>query len=252
LKDEDLINKVNKDLANAPKLAENKDDAKKTAEEMKVVEEAMGKRVLDRLTGAPQYGHNYGPYGSGDFPYVAPPTPYNYGYPGYPYYYPVGGYGWGEGVAALKAYHDLILGYEAQNAIAGMVHPSVDVVTEALKAANAAYKPKEEKKEEEKKADAPKAASLVQLNSEGVPVYVKPTLEPNAMAEADIGQRDYVIDGVNGFDLVQLDEEESVVLQVNGTPIYVKPESMQKTNTEAATNLGVHISMGFDDDIYFS
>lgn len=206
MKDDDLLNKVNKDLANAPKLAENKDDAKKTAEEMKVVEEAMGKRVLDRLTGAPQYGHNYGPYGSGDFPYVAPPNPYNYGYPGYPYYYPVGGYGWGEGVAALKAYHDLILGYEAQNAIAGMVHPSVDVVTEALKAATSAPKAgdKKEEKKEEKKADA----------------------------------------------LLELDE--SVVLQVNGTPIYVKPESMQKTNTEAATNLGVHISMGFDDDIYFS
>jgi len=95
-------------------LAESKDDAKKTAEEMKVIEEAMAKRVMDRLAGAPQYGHNYGPYGSGDFPYVAPTaSPYTYGYPGYPYYYPLGGYGWGEGVAALKAYHDLILGYEA-------------------------------------------------------------------------------------------------------------------------------------------
>lgn len=95
-------------------MAESKDDAKKTAEEMKVIEEAMAKRVMERLAGAPQYGHNYGPYGSGDFPYVAPsPSPYTYGYPGYPYYYPLGGYGWGEGVAALKAYHDLILGYEA-------------------------------------------------------------------------------------------------------------------------------------------
>jgi len=160
MKDEELINKINKDLSSPPKLAENKDDAKKTAEEMKIIEEAMGKRVLDRLTGAPQYGHNYGPYGSGDWPYVPPPTPYNYGYPGYPYYYPVGGYGCGDGVAALKAYHDLILGYEAQNAIAGMVHPSVDVVTEALKAATGAGAG--EKKEEEKKAATPAAASLLE------------------------------------------------------------------------------------------
>ena len=84
---------------------------------MKVIEEAMAKRVMERLGGAPQYGHNYGPYGSGDWPYVLPKpspyvypgTPYAYGYPGYPYYYPLGGYGVGDGAAALKAYHDLIL-----------------------------------------------------------------------------------------------------------------------------------------------
>jgi len=91
-----------------------------------------------------------------------------------------------------------------------MVHPSVDIVTEALKAATSADKPKESaKKEEVKKAEEPKAASLLQSG-------------------------------------------EAIVLQVNGTPILVNPESQIKTNTEAAVNLGVHISMGFDDDIAFS
>ena len=105
---------------------------------MKVIEEAMAKRVMERLGGAPQYGHNYGPYGSGDWPYVLPKpspyvypgTPYAYAYPGYPYYYPLGGYV--DGAAALKAYHDLILGYEAQNAIVGLVRESSGSVQQVL------------------------------------------------------------------------------------------------------------------------
>ena len=173
---------------------------------MKVIEEAMAKRVMERLGGAPQYGHNYGPYGSGDWPYVLPKpspyvypgTPYAYGYPGYPYYYPLGGYGVGDGAAALKAYHDLILGYEAQNAIAGLVHPSVDVVKAALDAATAAPG-----SNSTNTADAPKAASLL---------------------------------------------EESVVLQVNGAPVTVNPETMLKVDTEARTNLGlVDMVVGLDE-----
>jgi len=205
MKEDDLLNKVNEQLKNPPKLAQNKDDAVKTAEELKVIEEAMGKRVMERLGGAPQYGHNYGPYGSGDWPYVAPGaspyvypgTPYSYGYPGYPYAYPLGGYGVGDGLGALKAYHDLILGYEAQNAIAGLVHPSVDVVKAALEAATKAPAASNST------ATAPAASSLL---------------------------------------------EESVVLQVNGTPITVNPETMLRDNTEARTNLGlVDVVVGFDE-----
>ena len=64
---------------------------------------------------------------------------------------------------------------------------------------------------------------------------MNPKLIPNDMATADIGQRDFIIDGVNGFDLVQLDDEveESVVLQVNGAPVTVNPETMLKVDTEA-------------------
>ena len=41
MKDDELLNKVNDSLKNPPKLAQNKDDAVKTAEELKVIEEAM-------------------------------------------------------------------------------------------------------------------------------------------------------------------------------------------------------------------
>jgi hypothetical protein len=103
----------------------------------------------------------------------------------------------GDGAAALKAYHDLILGYEAQNAIAGMVHPSVDVVKAALDAATKAPA------SNSTSTEAPKASTLL---------------------------------------------EESVVLQVNGTPITVNPESSLRTNTESKTNLGlVDIVVGLDD-----
>ena len=131
----------------------------------------MAKRVMDRLGGAPQYGHNYGPYGSGDWPYVPlpaspyayPGTPYGvYGYPSYPYYYPLGGYNVTDGGAALKAYHDLILGYEAQNAIAGLVHPSVDVVKAALEAATA------------KPANSTLLEESVVLQVNGSPITVNP------------------------------------------------------------------------------
>lgn len=42
--------------------------------------------------------------------------------------------------------------------------------------------------------------------------------------------------------------EESVVLQVNGSPITVNPETMLRTDTEARTNLGlVDIVVGLDE-----
>lgn len=85
----------------------------------------------------------------------------------------------------------MILGYEAQNAIAGMVNHNVDVVKAALDAATVAN------------ATAPAKANLL---------------------------------------------EESVVLQVNGSPITVNPETMLRTDTEARTNLGlVDIVVGLDE-----
>jgi len=42
--------------------------------------------------------------------------------------------------------------------------------------------------------------------------------------------------------------EESVVLQVNGTPITVNPETLLRSNTEAATSLGlIDIAVGLDE-----
>ena len=43
---------------------------------------------------------------------------------------------------------------------------------------------------------------------------VNPTLLPNDAAEADLGQRNYIIDGINGFDFVQLNDEQEIEDQV--------------------------------------
>ena len=58
----------------------------------------------------------------------------------------------------------------------------------------------------------------------------------DTQAAVDLKQRNYVIGGVNGFDFVQqadnLDvpsENELVVLQVNGIPVYVNPTLIQDT-----------------------
>lgn len=72
-------------------------------DEMKKVEEALAKRILDRLQ--PVYG--------------------------YPLVYPLAYY---EPIATIKAYHDLILSYELKNAIAGIVQPSVSDVLKVLEA----------------------------------------------------------------------------------------------------------------------
>jgi len=55
-------------------------------------------------------------------------------------------------------------------------------------------------------AKAPKEASLLQTSAEGVPVLVRPKLLPNEAAEMDLRQRDYIMDGVNGYDFVQLND----------------------------------------------
>ena len=53
----------------------------------------------------------------------------------------------------------------------------------------------------------------------------------NEMADVDLDQRNFVIDGVNGFDLTQLQDidnspEDQVELQTEGVPVLVHPESM--------------------------
>merc|ERR1719263_939369 len=100
-------------------------------------------------------------------------------------------------------------------------------------------------------------ACLVNLISavkiEGVPVFVNPKLLPNTAENMDLRQRDYVIDGVNGYEFVQLEdniEDDTITLQVNGVPVTVNPESMMfkdSDNQMAATALGFPIRMGPDD-----
>lgn len=199
---EDLKSMVDAQIAEGVSLAASKDDATKKDSEMKGVAEALGKKVIDRLN---VYGV---PYGYPIYPYI----PYTS-----PYYYDIVGI-----VNSAVAYNDMIKRYEVANAIAGLLNPSYDSIVGALKAAIApAAVP----------AAAPAApAALLQTETpdelvmtEGVPVFVNPVLIPNEAGDEFLGQNDIVIDGVNGYDFVQL----------HGIPVGVNPESMLGTNTEA-------------------
>jgi hypothetical protein len=104
-------------------------------------------------------------------------------------------------IAALRAYHDLILNYELSNAIASFIEPTVDDVLRVLRivtdTSGMGSKPSSKESTKEPSKD-----SFVEVREEGVPVYVNPVLLPNKMAEADLGLRNFIIEGVNGFDLV--------------------------------------------------
>jgi len=79
-------------------------------------------------------------------------------------------------------------------------------------------------------AKAPKEATLLQTSAEGVPVLVRPKLLPNEAAEMDLRQRGYIMDGVDGYDFVQLNDnipEDEMVLQVNGVPVLVNPKLLE-------------------------
>lgn len=176
--------------------------------EAKAIEKIVSQRVWDRLTWD--------------------------GYPGYPYYYP--GYYHYPGdiaakVAAITAYHDVIGRAAAINAIAGMVAPSADMALKILEGAvNPTAAPPAEAKKEEKKAAAqlnskPKDKAALQLNAEGVPVLIEPTLMKNEMSDVDLMQRDYILDGINGIDFVQTKTE--------GVPVTIEPTLMKNEMTDA-------------------
>lgn len=141
---------------------------------MKSVEEAITKRVADRISAG-------------------------YGYAGYPYAYPLTPDAIAR-VNIIKAYHDIILKHEYDTAIEGLVKPSVEDVTKILdmvngisgnKAASAPTPPPDKKE--------------IQLEEQGVPVLIEPTnLLHNDAAEEDLGQRNFILDGINGIDFVQL------------------------------------------------
>ena len=189
--------------------------------ELKAVEEVLSRRILDRLT-------------------------YDYGYPyGNPHYYPINpelAYT----IGSLRAYHDYVLGYELENAIAGLVAPSIGEVAKVLEAITNMSGMKNAKEGEKAKAAAaapaaptpPAAAAFVQLEAEGVPVLVNPTLLVNEAFSTDLKQRNIMMDGVNGYDFVQTKSE--------GIPVLVNPESMLKTDTVTSVGLG-SITIGLED-----
>jgi len=61
----------------------------------------------------------------------------------------------------------------------------------------------------------------------------------NEAADIDLRLRDVIIDGVNGYDYVQVEEA--------GVPVYVNPESMLDTNGFASASLGMKMEIGPDD-----
>lgn len=189
MKDNELEENIKSQILAGVKVAATPEEAKKTLDDMKAAEEAMGKRILDRLTG---YGWSYG------YP-IYPYIPY-----GSPYYYDVSGY-----INSIYAYQDMINRYEAANAIAGAAAPGI---YEALK-----------------NALTPPAAGAANATA---PAAAPATATPAAPAKAA---------------LVQFDGSDDVVLQINGSPVSVNPESMIIANTEAATSLGLDIRMGPDD-----
>ena len=181
MKEGDLEAEVKKALLAEPAKAKSADEAKKTVDDMKAVEDALGKRILDRLSG---YG-------------------WQYGYPLYPYV-PYGSPLWTDVYGILNpyyAYHDLINRYETANAIAGYAAPGVYEALKGILTPPAAAP-----------ADKPAAA---------------PADKPAAAK--------------------QIQFEDDVVLQLNGVPVSVNPETMMIANTQAATNLGLNIRMGPDD-----
>jgi hypothetical protein len=179
-----------------------KDEAEAKDAEMKAIEGALARRVLDRL----------GPYGY-PYPYVATGSPLL------------------DRVAAVRAYNDMVLGYEAAYPYGYFVPTSedvrkvLDVVTNTdgmvagkngvpvpadpvnytgkLGAAVAAVTAPQVSAEAKK----PEAKSLLQVEEQGVPVLVQPKLLPNQAADIDLRQRDIIMDGVDGYAFVQLDDE---------------------------------------------
>jgi len=198
-------NKQAEELRNKKPEALAKDDATEKDDEMKGVESALADRIMGKLgypaVLPPYYGYPYaGPLAAGY------PSPY------YPYDPETAA-----AVAAVNGLHGAIVKYEYDNAIAGLVHPSVEAVHHILDTIT-------DTKGMAGKGASDKAAkedsSFVQL--EGEPVGVNPTLVPNDMADADLEQRNYVIDGVNGFDLVQTGD----FLSTENDPDYVASDAL--------------------------
>jgi hypothetical protein len=89
-------------------------------------------------------------------------------------------------------------------------------------------------------SEAPKEAALVQTNAEGVPVLVSPKLLTNEAGDLDLRLRDVIMEGVNGYDFVQLNDEapeDNTVLQVNGVPVLVNPKLLENTMGDADLRL---------------
>lgn len=106
---------------------------------------------------------------------------------------------------------------------------------------------------EAKATKAPKDAALLQTSAEGVPVLVSPKLLPNEAESMDLRQRGYIMDGVDGYEFVQLDDnvpEDEMVLQVNGVPVLVQPKLLENQAADIDLRLRDVIIDGVDGYSY--
>ena len=158
-------------------------------------------------------------------------------------------------IAALKAYHDTIRKYEAAKQIVNATTPTQSDVAKALEAVNKLHDTlrniTSSLNTTTTSLTSTKSTSLLQLEEQGVPVYVQPTLVPNEVKDADLLQRNYIIDGVNGIDFTQISDEidDSITLQVNGVPVTVNPVLMRPTGMEKMS-LGQKMRINLDEVSY--
>jgi len=103
-----------------------------------------------------------------------------------------------------------------------------------------------------------KAKVLAQVKATGVPVFVNPEsmIKADTQAQTDLGLHiemgpDEVSFSQKDKKKKEVDISQQVALQLNGTPVLINPESMIKADTEAQTDLGLHIEMG-PDEVSFS
>ena len=91
---------------------------------------------------------------------------------------------------------------------------------------------------------------FVQTKAEGIPVLVNPEsmLKTDTITDVGMGQMTIGIEDVNlvGTDSAKPTDDSNVVLQVNGVPVLVNPESMIKTDT--TTSVGISsMQVGLED-----
>lgn len=100
----------------------------------------------------------------------------------------------------LLNYHDYIDRYGVVNHVLSYtLDPRLEEILSVIH--DVVNKPKAGGAAANATAAAPAAKTLVQ--TEGVPVFVDPALMANTMGDADLSQRDYIIEGVNGISFVQ-------------------------------------------------
>ena len=164
--------------------------------------------------------------------YYRPTWTSTYYRPSYPVYRPyVSSTSLDSEIRRILSYHTYVNSYESINKVLGhTLDPKLQEIIGVLydlvnKKDGAAAKPAAANATKNATAKAQIATkSLIQTEEQGVPVHIDPILMRNSMSEADLSQRDYVIDGVNGIGFVQTekkDDDDSLSLNLAGVKVDV-------------------------------